>query len=193
MHAKLTLASVLAALAATAAAEPDDYVLDPEHVVIAFLVDHIGYAKVLGQFLKVTGGYRFDEATGELSSVEVVVATASVSSNHEDRDEHLRSGDFLDAGRFPEMRFTAEAARRTGERTYEIDGSLELRGVTQPLTLTAAWNKSDDYPIGRSVYVMGVSARGTVTRSAFGMSYAVDNGWVGDEVEIIVEFEARRR
>jgi polyisoprenoid-binding protein YceI len=91
------------------------------------------------------------------------------------------------------MRFTADGARRTGERTFEIVGRLELLGRSEPLTLSATWNKSETYPIGRAAYVMGVSARGNLQRSAFGMDYAVDNGWVGDEVEIIVEFEARRR
>jgi polyisoprenoid-binding protein YceI len=105
----------------------------------------------------------------------------------------LRSDDFLDANAFPQMRFTAVTARRTGERTYEVAGELELRGQSRPLTLIATWNKSEAYPFGGSPYVMGVSARGTLKRSAFGMSYAVDNGWVGDDVEIIVEFEARRR
>jgi polyisoprenoid-binding protein YceI len=61
------------------------------------------------------------------------------------------------------------------------------------LTLSATWNKSETYPIGGAAYVMGVSARGSLRRSAFGMNYAVENGWVGDDVEIIVEFEARRR
>jgi polyisoprenoid-binding protein YceI len=162
-------------------------------VTVAFLVAHIGYAKVLGQFLDVKGSYRFDEATGELANVDVTLATGSVSTNHEDRDEHLRSNDFLDAQAFPEMRFRTTAARRTGERVYAIEGELELLGQTRPLTLTATWNKSGEYPFGGSPYVMGVSARGTIKRSAFGMTYGVDNGWVGDDVEIIVEFEARKR
>ena len=181
------------ALATSAAAEPADYELDPEHVTVAFLVAHIDYARVLGRFLDVTGTYRFDEATGELSNVDVRVAARSVSTNHAERDGHLRSDDFLDARAFPEMRFRATRGRRTGERTYAIDGQLELHGVTQPVTLEATWNKSGEYPFGGSPYVMGVSARGTLKRSAFGMRYGVDNGWVGDEVEIIIELEARRR
>jgi polyisoprenoid-binding protein YceI len=193
MHTRLAFAALISTLAAIAAAEPADYELDPEHLVTAFLVEHIGYAKVLGQFLEVEGSYRFDEATGELSNVDIVVATSSVSTHHDERDVHLRSDDFLDANAFPQMRFTAVTARRTGERTYEVAGELELRGQSRPLTLIATWNKSEAYPFGGSPYVMGVSARGTLKRSAFGMSYAVDNGWVGDDVEIIVEFEARRR
>lgn len=193
MRTRLAFATPLCIVGAMAAAEPADYELDPEHAVTAFLVAHIGYAKVLGQFLEVEGSYRFDEVTGELSNVDIVVATSSVSTHHDERDEHLRSDEFLDADAFPEMRFTAATARRTGERTYQVAGELELHGQSQPLTLTATWNKSEEYPFGGSPYVMGVSARGTLKRSAFGMTYAVDNGWVGDDVEIIVEFEARRR
>lgn len=190
---RLAAAALTAAGCGAASAEPAQYRLDPEHATVAFLAEHIGYASVLGQFLEVEGSYRFDEATGELSDVEIVVDTSSVATNHDERDEHLRSGDFLDVGGFPQMRFTAESARRTGERAFTIEGTLELLGTVQPLTLDAVWNKSGEYPFGGEPYVMGVSARGTLRRSAFGMSYGVENGWVGDDVDIIVEIEARRQ
>jgi polyisoprenoid-binding protein YceI len=158
-------------------AEPARYEIDPEHLSIGFLVDHIGYARTLGMFRKAEGAFRFDEQTGELTNLKVVVDTASVFSNHKKRDEHLRS---------------------TGERTFVIPGQLELLGKTRPMTLEATWNKSAEYPFGGGLlggkpYVMGVSAQGRILRSEFGMSYAVDNGWVGDEVELIIEFEARRQ
>jgi polyisoprenoid-binding protein YceI len=70
---------------------------------------------------------------------------------------------------------------------------LTLIGLTRPLTLTATWNKSGDYPIGRNAYAIGVSARGVLAREDFGMDYALDNGWVGNEVEILIEFEALRQ
>jgi polyisoprenoid-binding protein YceI len=179
-------------------AEPARYEIDPEHLSIGFLVDHIGYARTLGMFRKAEGAFSFDEETGELTNLKVVVDTASVFSNHKKRDEHLRSADFLNSKEFPEMVFTAQSARRTGEATFVIPGQLELLGKTRPLTLEATWNKSAEYPIGggvlgRKPYVMGVSAQGHVVRSEFGMNYAVDNGWVGDKVELIIEFEARRQ
>lgn len=179
-------------------AEPARYELDPEHLSIGFLVDHIGYARTLGLFRKGEGSYTFDEQTGELTDLEVRVDTGSVFTNHKKRDEHLRSADFLNSKEFPEMVFIAQSARRTGDRTFEIAGELELLGKTRPLTLEATWNKSAEYPfggglLGSNPYVMGVSARGRIMRSAYGMNYAVDNGWVGDEVELIIEFEARRQ
>ena len=120
------------ALATSAAAEPADYELDPEHVTVAFLVAHIDYARVLGRFLDVTGTYRFDEATGELSNVDVRVAAQSVSTNHAERDGHLRSDDFLDARAFPEMRFRATRGRRTGERYVDVG---TVRGYREAISL----------------------------------------------------------
>ncbi|MGD8853284.1 MAG: YceI family protein [Gammaproteobacteria bacterium] len=179
-------------------AEPARYTIDPEHLSIGFLVDHIGYARTLGLFRKAEGSFTFDEQSGELTELEVRVDTASVFTNHKKRDEHLRSADFLNSKEFPEMVFTAQSARRTGDRTFEVAGQLELLGQTRPLVLEATWNKSAEYPfggglLGANPYVMGVSARGRITRSAYGMNYAVDNGWVGNEVELIIEFEARRK
>jgi polyisoprenoid-binding protein YceI len=184
---------LLAAQSAPCAGSGAAFELDPEHTTVAFLVAHIGYAKVLGQFGSVEGSYRFDGESGELTDVSVVVQTASVNTQHGARDKHVKSGDFLNAERFPRMTFTATGARRTGEGTYEVAGELELLGRSRPLILHATLNKSAEYPIGDRAYVMGVSARGTLKRSDFGMTYAVDNGWVADEVEIVVEFEARRR
>lgn len=185
-------AAVLVLLAGSALAEPARYTLDPEHVSVGFLVDHVGYAKVLGMFRKVEGSFTFDETTGSLTEVDIVIDAASVFSNHRKRDEHLKSADFLNSREFPTLRFRAAQASRSGERDFTIQGELELLGVTRPVTLSARWNKSAPYPFGSRPYVVGISARGSFRRSEFGMSYSVDNGWVGDEVALIVELEARR-
>jgi polyisoprenoid-binding protein YceI len=196
--ASVLCVAVLALAARAIQAEPARYEIDPEHMSIGFLVDHIGYARILGLFRKAQGSYTFDEQTGELTALKVTVDTASVFSNHKKRDEHLRSADFLNSKEFPTMLFTAQSARRSDENTFLIAGELTLLGKTRPLTLQTTWNKSAEYPFGGSLlggkpYVMGVSARGRFLRSSYGMSYAVDNGWVGDEVELIIEFEARRQ
>ncbi|HEX5737770.1 MAG TPA: YceI family protein [Hydrogenophaga sp.] len=192
-----TLAVALSTLtSAPVQAQAARYEIDPDHLTVAFLVDHIGYAKVLGLFRSARGSYRFDEASGALSDVRIEVETASVFSNQRKRDEHLKGPDFLNSGEFPRMVFTASNAKRSGDRKFEIAGQLEILGKTQPLTLQATWNKSAESPlggIGSKPYVMGVSARGSFKRSAYGMDYAVANGWVGDEVELIIEFEAVRK
>lgn len=189
-------ASAQLAMTAPAQAQAARYELDPEHTTVAFLVDHIGYAKVLGLFRSVRGNYRFDEATATLSELRIEVETASVFSNLRKRDDHLKGPDFLNSGEFPKMVFTASSAKRTGDRTFDIGGQLELLGKSQPMTLQATWNKSAESPmggVGRKPYVMGVSARGSFKRSAYGMNYAVANGWVGDEIPLIIEFEAIRQ
>ncbi len=186
------LAASLGLPAATSLATPAEYRLDPEHLTISFLVEHIGYAKTLGRFLEGEGSFVFDEEALTLSDVRVVVQTDSVSTDHEKRDEHLRSDDFLDVDDYPEMTFVGRESRQTGERTGVLEGELTLLGQTRPLTLELTWNKSGPYPFGDN-YVTGVSARGTLKRSEYGMTYAVENGWVGDEVELIIEFEAIRQ
>lgn len=186
-----TILSVLLLMTASATAEEKRYVIDTEHMSIAFLVEHIGFAKVLGRFREAKGEYTFDETSAVLSNVRIEVQTASVSTDHDRRDNHLRGGDFLDSDDHPLMVFTATSATTEANRTYTINGELELLGVKQPLQLKARWNKSGKYPFGGNPYVMGVSARGSFKRSAFGMTYAVNNGLVGDEVELIIEFEAR--
>lgn len=198
MRSRAAVAAAFALLLVSASprAEPAKYRLDPEHTSVGFLVHHVGYAKVLGLFRKVSGSYRFDDATGALADLRIEIDAASVYTAHDKRDAHLRGKDFLDAKRFPALVYTATAARRTGERTYVVEGQLELLGQRRPVTLQATWNKSAPYPLQlaplQRAVVMGVSARGTFRRSAFGMDYAVENGWVGDEIELIIEFEARR-
>ena len=123
----LTLCTALLT-SAPAQAQAAKYEIDPDHLTVAFLVDHIGYAKVLGLFRSARGSYRFDEATATLSDVRIEVETASVFSNQRKRDDHLKGPDFLNSGEFPRMVFTAASAKRTGDRTFDITGQLELLG-----------------------------------------------------------------
>ena len=149
----LALCLVLATL--PAAAQPARYEVDPDHLTLGFLVDHLGYAKVLGQFLKARGSYSFDEATGQIGAVRVEVETASVTTQHNGRDRHVKGGDFLNSAEHPRMVFSAPGGKRTGERQFEIAGTLELLGRSQPLVLQATWNKSAPSPITKQP-TMGV-------------------------------------
>lgn len=187
---RTTLAALaLAATTTTAMAEPRSYKIDPSHASVAFFVEHIGYAKVLGQFLETTGSFVFDEETRELGEVTVNVSAASVFTNDDARDGHVKSGDFLDAKGHPDITFTASGGTITSERTGQVAGDLTVRGITKPVVLDVTWNKSGNYPFGHQKYTIGVSARTTIKRSDFGMTYA-QGGIVGDEVEIMVEIEA---
>lgn len=198
VHGLAGLLLTLLSISTPVHAEPAEYRIDPEHLSIGFLVEHIGYASVLGLFRKAEGSFRFDENTGVMTDLRVVIDTASVFTNHKKRDEHLRSADFLNSREFPQMTFTAAVARPASGRRYQVQGQLELLGRRRPLALEVDWNKSAEYPFGGGLfsgrpYVMGVSARGRFKRSDYGMNYAVDNGWVGDEVRLIIEFEAIRQ
>jgi polyisoprenoid-binding protein YceI len=188
------LAGALLWAAAPAQAEPRQYAIDPEHLSIGFLVEHIGYAGTLGMFRTAEGSFTFDEETGRLADLRVVVDTASVFTNNDRRDKHLRDDDFLDVKKHSQMVFTAaEGGPFSLGESASLAGELTLLGVTLPLTLEVTWNKSATSPVPPGPYVLGASARGTLQRSAFGMTYAVENGWVGDEVELIIELEAIRQ
>ena len=194
----LMMAAVLMLGAARAEAAPEAYKIDPEHLSIGFLVDHIGYAKVLGLFRKAEGSFRFNRETRQLSDLTVTIDSASVYTAHDKRDEHLRGPDFLNAGEFPEIIFTMTGSEPTGERTGKVTGDLTILGVTKPVTLEVTWNKSGEYPFGGGLlskpnFVTGISARGSFKRSDFGMMYAVENGLVGDSVDLIIEAEAIRQ
>lgn len=195
LAAALFATTLLAGLASPpAVAQVARFEIDPEHLSIGFLVHHISYAKVLGMFRSGKGSYSYDEKTGALTDIRIEVETASVYTNHRKRDDHLKGPDFLNSGEFPRMVFTAASGKRTGDKSFEIDGQLEVIGKALPMTLKATINKLSEYELGtfRKPYVMGVSARGSFKRSPYGMTYGVDNGWVGDEVDLIIEFEARR-
>ncbi|KIT14786.1 YceI family protein [Jannaschia aquimarina] len=178
--------------AASAAAEPARYELDPAHTTIAFLVDHVGYAKTLGLFAEMTGSFVYDMETQDLSDVRVVVSTASLETLNDARDNHVLSSDFLDVESHPQMVFVADGGTPTGETTGTVEGELTLLGQTGPLTLDVTLNKAEVYPFGHQRFTLGLTVRGSLMRSDWGMDYGVANGLVGDEVTLIIEAEAMR-
>ncbi|SDF68978.1 MULTISPECIES: YceI family protein [Thalassobaculum] len=187
------LAAALCLTPGLVRAEPYEYVIDPEHTAVAFSVRHLGFADVLGRFLEVAGSFTFDEEARTLSDVTAEIQAASVTSDHAARDDHLRKKDFLWVGEHPEIRFTGTGAEPTGERTGKVFGDLTIRGVTQPVVLDVTWNRSGRYPFGDKHYAIGISARTSIKRSDFGMTYALEGDMVGDEVDIVLEFEAIRQ
>jgi polyisoprenoid-binding protein YceI len=189
---------ILSALAAVtmagpARAEMADYTLDPEHLSITFFTHHLGFADVAGMFLEAEGSFRYDEATRELEDLRVVVRTESVFTNHERRDGHLRSAEFLNVEDFPEMIFEGRSPEPLSETSGRVTGDLTLLGVTRPLTLEVTLNKAGRYPFLDEHYALGIDATGSFARSDFGMTYGVDGGWVGDEIRLVLGFEAIRR
>ncbi len=176
-------------------ADDETYVLDETHLSIGFLVDHAGYARTLGMFTKASGSFKYDEDKSLVSDIEIRIDTSSVFTNHDKRDSHLRSPDFLNIDKYPEMTFKA-SNNDLKLNPGKIVGNLTLLGVTKPLILNATINKIDTYPfrVGLSKpMVIGVSATASFKRSDFGMNYAVKKKLVGDEIDLIIEFEARQQ
>ncbi|HEY4368777.1 MAG TPA: YceI family protein [Steroidobacteraceae bacterium] len=190
---RILLLALAAMISSAVQAAPATYRIDPEHFSIAFLIEHVGYEKVIGQFLKGEGEFVYDEAAKTLQSGHVAVRADSVFSNHDKRDAHVRSGDFLDAKAHPLVNFVAKSYRAEGESGGVLSGDLTMLGQTHPVELKIKLNKAATYPFGHRQYTLGVSARATIQRSLWGMSYGVKNGLVGDDVELLFEFEALRQ
>lgn len=193
LGAGAVLVGLLSNLATAALAEPRKFTLDPEHTSITFFTHHLGFADIAGMFLESEGSFTFDEAARTLSDLRIVVKTASVFTNHAARDEHLRGPDFLNAAEFPEMVFEGRNAQPLGNGRGRVEGDLTLLGVTRPITFEATLNKSGNYPFGDGHYAIGIDATGAFRRSEFGMTYGVENDWVGDEIRIVLGFEAKRQ
>lgn len=197
LHA-LVLGAALALGPAAAQAAPRTWVIDPEHFSIAFSVAHAGFADVVGLFREAEGEFVYDPETRELESGRVTVEAASVFSDHDERDDHVRGDDFLDAQDHPGIEFVATEYEPAGDDTGKLHGELTLLGETRPVTLDVRINRMDRYPFGGGAlsdppYVMGVSATTTIRRSEWGMTYGVDGNLVGDAVDLRFELEARRQ
>ena len=184
-------------LNAVPAAQPaqaaETFAIDLAHSNIVFLIDHLGYSRMIGQFQDFEGSFVFDEADVTKSTLSVTVQTASVDTDHEARDNHLRSPDFFNAAEFPEMTFKSTAIEKTGESTGKITGDLTLLGTTKPVTLDVRFHKKATHPLPQynGVLVAGFSARASLLRSEWGMKTFVPN--LGDEIEIWIEIEGHQK
>ncbi|WP_052249875.1 YceI family protein [Tateyamaria sp. ANG-S1] len=183
-------AVIATSLASPSLADMSQYELDPTHTAVYFKVDHIGFAKTLGIFTDVAGTFSYDTETQELQDVNVTIQAESVNTFNEARDGHVRNADFLHVSDHPEITFVATGGEPTSDTTGTVTGDLTILGQTQPVTLDVTLNRVADYPFGHQREVLGLSMTTTIQRSDFGMTYAVDNGLVGDEVTINIETEA---
>ena len=192
MRTLLATSAILGALTTTAQADMARYELDPTHTAIYFTVDHIGYAKTLGIFTELDGGFMYDATSQELGEVAVTIEAASVNTFNEARDGHVRNADFLHVSEHPQITFVASGGSASSATNGTVTGDLTILGVTQPVTLDVTLNKAEAYPFGHKREVLGLSMSTTIQRSDFGMDYAVANGLVGDEVTINIETEAMK-
>jgi len=187
------IGAMIAAIPLAAAAQTENYTIDPIHSFVNFSVDHLGFTTIYGRFDKSNGKATLDRA-GKKASIEVSVDTGSVSTGDNDkgararsRDEHLRGADFFNTAEFPRMTFKSTAATFNGDNLAEFDGQVTLLGVTKPLTLKLERWKCGAHPFNKKEMCGGV-ATGKVKRTDFGMKYAVPA--IGDEISLMIGFEA---
>lgn len=132
----ITLGSLMAMSGALYAAE---YTIDKEgqHAFINFKTGHMGFSVLHGRFNDFDGTFTWDSSKPEASQVNVTINTASVDSNHAERDKHLRSADFLNVDKYPKATFKSTKVEVTGENTAKVTGDFSLNGVTKPVVIDA--------------------------------------------------------
>lgn len=200
----LTLASSL--LVAPALAEPSsapapstqapttsEWALDASHSSIGFTISHMVVSEVDGQFKKYTGKALLDERDLSKSQVEFKAEVASIDTGDAKRDEHLRSPDFFDAQKYPELTFKSTKITKAG-KGYKLKGVLTIHGVSKEVTLDATVSQAVKNPWGKQVRAAKIS--GKVKRSDFGLTWnkTLDQGGVvlGEEVQIDIKLELNK-
>lgn len=185
--AALALGSALFAGQALAA----DYVIDKEgqHAFVNFKINHLGFSWLWGTFKDFDGTFSYDAEKPEASQVQVTLKTASVDSNHAERDKHLRSDDFLSVGKHPTATFKSTSVKSTGEGTADITGDLTLNGVTKPVVIAARFIGEGKDPWGG--YRAGFEGSTTLTLKDFNI--AKDLGPASQTVELIISVEGVRQ
>lgn len=179
------------ALAASPALAADAYTVDKDHSQASFQVRHL-LSKTAGRFNEFAGTIVLDEQHLEASTVEFRIHAASVDTDNEKRDQHLRTADFFDVANHPDITFKSEKIRKVAKGRYEVTGKFSMRGVEKRLTLPVSYLGVVKDPWGGKR--AGFSTTATLNRKDFGMVWnkALDTGGyvLGDEVYVTVEIEA---
>lgn len=177
-------------VAVIASAEMAKWIVDKDHTTLGFEVVHMMVSKTKGKFTEYSGTVEMDAEKQEFKTIEAVIQTASITTDHQKRDEHLRSADFFDAKTFPTMTFKMKSYTKSGEQ-YTAIGDITILGITKELTLVGTLNGVAQDPWGNTR--AGITAEGTLNRKDFGMKFSklLDNGglMVGDEVKLKMEIE----
>ena len=165
--------------------------LDPSHSTVEFSAKHLMITTVKGRITDVAGTIYIDETNPQNSSVEATLKAASLDTRTDQRDQHLRSADFLDVEKFPEIRF--RSTRIQGDKdSFKLTGDLTIRDVTKPITLDVEFEGETRDPWGGER--VGFSANGKIDRREFGLTWnqALEAGGVvvGNDVKISLEAQA---
>lgn len=175
--------SVLPVMAETAV--HGKYTIDPAHTNILFDVNHLGVSTLTGRFDKFEGKINLEPKGA--STIDVTIDTNSVDTNHEKRNNHLRSPDFFNVKQFPKMRFISKKVTfNSKNEPTKASGRLSLHGKTNPVTLNITPIGAGKDPWGG--YRAGYKATTTIKRSDYGMDFM--KGGIGDDIRITLNIEA---
>lgn len=188
---KFTTLMIALFMAGSVSAAEEHYVIDTEdqHAFIEFKISHLGFSWLHGRFNDFEGEFTFDPENPENSSVTVTVDTASVDSNHERRDKHLRDDDFLTVDEYPEAHFRSTGFDPLGDDRYRLEGDLTLLGKTRPVEIEVEQIGAGEDPWGG--FRRGFEGKTTLTLADFGIDY--DLGEEAETVEITLSVEGIRQ
>jgi polyisoprenoid-binding protein YceI len=165
------------------------YNVDPTHSNVGFEVKHMGIATVRGTFRKFSGTV---EADGHSLALNGTVETASIDTGEENRDGHLRSPEFFDAERHPQISFHSTGAQATADGRLQLSGEITIKGVTKPIVLAGTVAENGEDPWGNQR--VGFEVEGTIDRRDFDLTWnqTLPNGnlLVANEVKILVSVSA---
>lgn len=183
---RLLLASLLVASASVFAA-PQTFTIDPNHTQVSFTYNHFGFSNPTGRMEDIKGTVVVDQADWGKSSVTVTMPLSGLHTGVAKLDEHLKTPDFFDAAKYPDITFKSTHVTKTGTETLDIAGDLTVHGVTKPVTLHARVNKiGENKMIGSQT--AGFDADTTLKRSEFGLKMYVPA--VSDEVHVHITVSA---
>ncbi len=173
-----------------AAATQGRWVFDPFHTQVTFAAKHLGMMTVRGTFPELTATGYIDPDHPEASAAEVTIQTASLSTHNPQRDNDLRSSQFLEVDKHPTMSFTSTSIAQTGRDRYTMTGDLTIKGHTRPVTFAVVkYGEFQDHTMGHRI---GYSAQTQINRKDFGLAFdaMLAGRWVvSEEVEIVIEGE----
>jgi polyisoprenoid-binding protein YceI len=162
------------------------WVLDPTHSELHFKVKHLMISTVTGQFKKFDATVETEGDDFSTAKVNFTADVDSISTNNEQRDAHLKNGDFFDTDNHPQLIFEGDRLEKINEEEYKLYGTLTMRGKSNPVTLLVEYGGTTTDPWGNTR--SGFSVSGKVKRSDYGISFGIvsetGNIALGDEVKI---------
>ncbi len=182
----ITLLILAAAISTPALATPETYGIDNTHTYPRFSYSHFGFSTQLSRFDKTSGSIVIDREA-KVGSLNVTIATTSVDTGYPLFNEHIQGVDFLDTAKYPTATFTSSKVNFDGEKIVSVDGTLTLKGISNPVTLDVTSFQCMQHPMLKKD-ACGANATAVIKRTDFNMGKYAPN--VSDEVTLTLAVEA---